>query len=92
MIVTADRTFTYDELSGGVAIVAPDGPERLRLKVLQVAHPCRPFTGWALGGGGRVEADVLKSHLQFLDNGTRGFYCVAEAVGTVSVGDQVVIL
>ncbi len=92
VIVTADRMFTYEELAGGggVAIVAPDGPERVRLKVLQVAHPCRPFTGWALGG--RVESEVLKENLQFLDGGTRGFYCVGEGLGTVHMGDQVVLL
>lgn len=73
-----------------MAIVAPDGPERVRLKVLQVAHPCRPFTGWALGG--RVESEVLKENLQFLDGGTRGFYCVGEGLGTVHMGDQVVLL
>lgn len=90
IIVAADRTFTYDDLAGGVAIVATDGPERVRLKVLQVAHPCRPFTGWALGG--RVESDDLKSHLQFLDGGPRGFYCVGEGAGTVQMGDRVVLL
>jgi hypothetical protein len=92
VIVTADRMFTYEELAGGggVAIVAPDGTERVRLKVLQVAHPCRPFTGWALGG--RVESEVLKENLQFLDGGTRGFYCVGEGLGTVEMGDRVVLL
>ena len=94
VIVAADRTFTYDDLAGGggIAIVANDGPERVRLKVLQVAHPCRPFTGWALGGGERVEPDVLKAHLQFLDGGTRGFYCVGEGTGTIAVGDRLVLL
>ena len=90
IIVAADRRFTYEDLGGGVAIVAADGPERVRLRVLEVAHPCRPFTGWALGG--RVEPDVLKSHLQFLDGGMRGFYCVGEGVGTVEVGDRLVLL
>jgi hypothetical protein len=90
VIVAADRMFTYDDLAAGLAIVATDGPERVRLRVLQVAHPCRPFTGWAAGG--RVESDVLKSHLQFLDGGTRGFYCVGEGSGTVQMGDQLVLL
>jgi hypothetical protein len=55
-----------------------------------VAHPCRPFTGWALGK--QVEPEELKQHLQFLDNGMRGFYCVGEGVGTVSLGDSVALL
>ncbi|SRR6266496_3377821 len=93
IVVATDRPFTYEDLAGGIAVAATGGRERgerVRLRVLQVAHPCRPFTGWALGG--RVEADVLKSHLQFLDGGMRGFYCVGEGVGMVSIGDQVVVL
>ncbi len=90
VIVATDRMFTYDDLAGGVAIVASDDSERVRLKVLQVSHPCRPFTGWALGG--RVESEVLKESLQFLDGGTRGFYCQAEGSGTVQMGDRVVLL
>jgi hypothetical protein len=90
IIVAADRIFTYDELAGGVAIIAGDGSERIRLRVLQVAHPCRPFTGWALGK--QVEPEELKKHLQFLDNGTRGFYCQSEGTGTVSLGDSIAIL
>lgn len=90
IIVAADRTFTYDDLAAGIAIVATDGPERVRLRVREVAHPCRPFAGWA--SGGRVEAEVLKAHLQFLDGGTRGFYCVGEGTGTVAVGDRLVLL
>lgn len=90
IIATSDRRFTYEELAGGVAILAPDGQERLRLRVLQVAHPCRPFTGWALGK--TVEPEELKKHLQFLDGGMRGFYCVGEGVGTVSLGDSVALL
>src|SRR5437870_698224 len=61
-----------------------------RLTVLDVAHPCRPFTAWALGG--LEESHVLKDHLQFLDGGMRGFYCLGVASGTVSVGDRVVLL
>ena len=90
IIATTDRRFTYEELANGVAILAPDGTERVRLKVLQVAHPCKPFTGWALGE--QVEPQELKKHLQFLDAGMRGFYCVGEGTGTVALGDSVAIL
>src|SRR5262245_25171792 len=90
IIANVDRRFTYEELAGGVAILAPDGSERVRLKVLQVAHPCKPFTGWVLGE--QVEPDELKRALQFLDNGMRGFYCVGEGIGTVNLGDSVAVL
>ena len=90
IIANVDRRFTYDELAGGVAILSAEGTERVRLKVLQVAHPCRPFTGWALGK--QVEPEELKKHLQFLDNGMRGFYCVGEGTGMVSIGDSIAIV
>ena len=90
IIASAHQRFTYDELADGVAILAPDGKERVRLRILQVAHPCRPFTGWALGK--TVEPEELKKHLQFLDNGMRGFYCVGEGAGTVSLGDAIAVL
>ncbi len=89
IIATTNKRFTYDELAAGVAILAPDGTLRVRLRVLQVAHPCKPFTGWALGK--QVEPTELKKHLQFLDNGMRGFYCVGEGTGTVSLGDSIAI-
>lgn len=90
IIATTDHRFSYEDLERGVAILSPDGQERVRLKVLQVAHPCRPFTGWALGK--QVEPEELKKHLQFLDSGMRGFYCVCEGMGTVSLEDSVALV
>ena len=90
IIVETTGRITVEDLDPGVALLAPDGRELVRLDVLQVAHPCRPFTGWALGG--TVEADVLKEQLQFLDGGTRGYYCRGVGSGIVSVGDRVVVL
>ena len=89
LLAVADRRLGYDELAGGIAVVDRDGRELVRLQVLQVAHPCRPFTGWALGG--TVEAQMLKEHLQFLDDGMRGFYCRATGTGIVAVGDRLVL-
>jgi len=89
LLAVAARRLGYDELAGGIAVVDRDGRELVRLQVLQVAHPCRPFTGWALGG--TVEAQVLKEHLQFLDDGMRGFYCHATGTGIVAVGDRLVL-
>lgn len=80
----------FEDLAQGLAILGPDGAERVRLHVHQVAHPCRPFTGWALGQ--IVESAVLKEHLQFLDDGMRGYYCVAEGAGVVEVGDTLCAL
>jgi hypothetical protein len=90
IIVETMGRITLDDLEHGVALLAADGRALVRLEVLQVAHPCRPFTGWALGG--TVEADVLKEQLQFLDGGTRGYYCHGIGAGIVSIGDRVAAL
>lgn len=89
LLIHTDRTFTYEDLQQGLALVDGAGQEVLRLAVLQVAHPCRPFTGWALGR--RVEPEEMKASLQFLDGGTRGFYCTALGTGLVSLGDRLVL-
>jgi hypothetical protein len=90
IIVETKGRVTLDDVARGVALLAGDGHELARLEVLEVARPCRPFTGWALGG--TVEAEVLKEQLQFLDGGTRGYYCRGVAAGIVSVGDRVAAL
>ncbi|HXQ27870.1 MAG TPA: hypothetical protein VN848_01265 [Gemmatimonadales bacterium] len=90
IIVDAAGRFMLEDLAPGVAVLAPDGTERLRLEVPAVAHPCRPFTGWL--SGGISEAEVLKEKLQFLDDGMRGFRLAGEAAGFVAVGDRVAVL
>ena len=90
IIVETERRIALEDLDGGVVLLAPDGRELTRLEVLQVAQPCRPLSGWALGGA--VEAQVLKETLQFLEGGTRGYYCVGVGAGIVAVGDRVAVL
>jgi hypothetical protein len=90
IIVETPGRLTLDALRGGVAVLSAARDEVVRLMVLDVAHPCRPFTGWALGQ--RVENDVMKAHLQFLDGGMRGFLCVPEKAGVISVGDRMALL
>ncbi len=85
IIVELDRVVTPGELAGGMVIVGADGRAVLHLTMLEPAQPCRPFTGWALGR--EVDAETLKSALQFLEGGTRGYYCAAEGSGGVSLGD-----
>lgn len=89
LVETTDRVGS-EELGGAVALRTAGGAEIARLQVLQVAHPCRPFTGWAFGG--LVETDDLRGGLQFLDDGMRGYYCRGVGSGIVSVGDRVVLV
>ncbi len=90
IIVETERRIGFEDLERGVALLTADGQEVTRLEVLQTAEPCRPFSGWALGGV--VEAQVLKETLQFLEGGTRGYYCTGVGSGIVSVGDRVAVL
>ncbi|PYO97495.1 MAG: hypothetical protein DMD61_12220 [Gemmatimonadetes bacterium] len=89
IVVETQRRIAFEDLEHGVALLGEGGNELARLDVLQVAHPCRPFSGWALGG--MVESDVLKETLQFLDGGMRGFYCRGVGSGIVAVGDRVAV-
>jgi MOSC domain-containing protein len=90
IIVETDHRVPFEDLERGMALVSHDGHELARLEVLQVAHPCRPFSGWALGG--MVESAVLKETLQFLEGGTRGYYCRGVGSGIVSLGDRLALL
>lgn len=90
IIVETERRVAFEDLERGVALLSHDGREVARLDVLQVAHPCRPFSGWALGG--MVESAVLKETLQFLEEGTRGYYCQGLGTGILSLGDGVAAL
>jgi len=89
IIVETERRIALEDLERGVVLLAPDGQELTRLEVLQIAEPCRPFSGWALGEV--VESRVLKETLQFLEGGTRGYYCQGLGSGIVSVGDRVAV-
>ncbi|HEY6808060.1 MAG TPA: hypothetical protein VI160_04655 [Gemmatimonadales bacterium] len=90
MIVEHAAVLALADVERGLVVVGRDGGERVRFRVLQPAHPCRPFTGWALGQ--QVESAVLKEHLQFLDDGMRGYYLQAEGSATIELGDELVAL
>ena len=77
-----------ESLANGLAI-QPRGGEPVWLCQVLMAHPCRPFSGFVMGG---TEATV-KSALQFLDHGMRGYYCALaqEQPVTIAVGDTVLV-
>src|SRR5205814_6249091 len=86
IIVETEQRIAFEDLARGVVLLAPEGPELARLEVLQVAEPCRPFTGWALGGV--VEARVLKESLQFLEGCKCGYYCLGNGYRLVTHVDR----
>lgn len=81
LLVEADgRVRLEDE----VVVVTAEGRE-LRLSDARVAEPCEPFTRWALRG-----PDGVKEGLQFLREGTRGFYVRYEGEpAVVRLGDLI---
>ncbi len=74
IIVEARRRVEPPEAGVGFVILDASGREKGRLVDLAVAHPCKPFTGFAHRGEA-VAPEVFKESLQFLDGGMRGFYC-----------------
>lgn len=89
ILVEADFRLSEAALSSGVAVRAKDG--RLAwLKNVVVALPCQPYSKYVAR---RTEPPVIKETLQFLDNGTRGFYCIFEdeTPTTIEVGNEVFV-
>lgn len=74
VLVESDRLIGIDVAAAGFVVRGGNGRVKCRLGAVRIAHPCKPFSGFALGGI-RVDSATLKATLQFLDGGTRGFYC-----------------
>jgi hypothetical protein len=74
ILVASNRRFGLDDLAGGLILLDAQRCAKARLEQVDVAHPCRPFCGFAHEHR-TVEPDVLKESLAFLDDGMRGFYC-----------------
>lgn len=88
ILVDTSDWVSLDDVAGGVVIETQSG--RVLLGSVIVATPCVPFSHFALRRH-EAPADVLKSTLQFLDHGTRGFYCQLSSRGaaTIALGDAV---
>lgn len=93
LIVEADRRITADLTVRGFVLLDRQGRPKGQLRDVAVAHPCRPFARFAQGDG-PAEAGELKEALEFLDGGTRGFYCTFYADRepvTIELGDWVAL-
>lgn len=74
IIVETDSVWTEDDFLHGVALQSPD-ENRLELKNVFAAAPCRPFTAFCMGQHDvNDERQAVKANLRFLSGGTRGFY------------------
>ncbi len=88
IIIETTQSTPSDDMTGTLVIETRDGP--VQLAHIIVAAPCAPFSTFALGGATCTTAD-LKSALQFLNHGTRGYYCqlVGATEAVVRLGDLV---
>lgn len=87
--ISPDSIIGLSALSQGLIIESRDG-DQIHLQGIQVAHPCLSFSAYALSLAGAPTDDALKETLNFLDGGTRGFYCdwMGDPV-VVRLGDSV---
>jgi hypothetical protein len=90
ILVDTVHQFELADLGSQLTFQNPHTGEVVYLDDLMVAAPCEPFSRFALRQAPPVEANVMKSTLQFLDGGMRGFYAVAKG-GIVQAGDKVLI-
>jgi hypothetical protein len=70
------------DIAGGLVIETADGPAALTSVI--VAAPCMPFAKYALHDRD-APADAVKSSIQFLDHGIRGFYCTFAGPKTATI-------
>jgi hypothetical protein len=92
ILVESDRALRMEDLGLRIALQSAGNGELLELMKVVVALPCVEFSRFALQ---RQDAtpEELKPVLQFLDEGTRGFYFIPARDGfTVRVGDALVRL
>lgn len=92
ILVDCERVLSVEELQSGVLIETADG-RRLPLDEVIVAAPCVPFTRFAMRYPDDATPDrTVTESLQFLDNGTRGFYARFKGADSpIGLGDLVYI-
>ena len=93
IIIESDREIWLDDLGQQVMIESAETGGQTLLDILRIATPCVEFSHFAANSQHqRLPADELKSTLQFLNHGRRGFL-LALADGqenvTVKVEDRV---
>lgn len=88
IIIETESTITLAQVAGGIEIATAGGPAIIEKVV--VAAPCAPFATYALANPSAATT-ALKTALQFLNHGTRGFYGIYPAAKSahLRIGDAV---
>lgn len=91
ILVETDAPLGLQDLGVRVGLRGAEGREVLEFAAVRVALPCVEFSKFAVRNQDAAPAD-LKPVLQFLDQGTRGFYVTLAREGRVRRGDVLVAL
>lgn len=89
IVVTCDQHIT-SEILGGSVIIETRAGARVVLEEALPIPPCEPFSRFAAGHD--LAAPEMKATLQYLSNGTRGFYMRASEAADgalIQAGDKV---
>jgi MOSC domain-containing protein YiiM len=92
ILIETDRHMSLEDLGKRLAFQNPSGGELVYLDALMVAAPCKEFSHFVNQANLKtapLSAEQLKSTLQFLDNGQRGFYAASLGSGNIQAGDKV---
>jgi MOSC domain-containing protein YiiM len=91
ILVETDAPLRLFEIGARVGLRGSKTGEILEFSTIRVALPCVEFSKFTVRNQDATPAD-LKPVLQFLGEGTRGFYVMAARDGVVTVGDELVSL
>ena len=93
IIIDSDREIWLDDLGQQVVIENAETGQQTLLDILRIATPCNEFSHFAANSQHqRIPAADMKSTLQFLSHGRRGFLLAladGQKTATVQAGDRV---
>jgi hypothetical protein len=91
ILIAAPEPVSLEDVAGGLLVETTGGS--VALGQVAVAHPCAPFSRYALGMGPDEPADLrVTEALRFLDGGVRGFYVAYRgAPAEIAIGDRVFV-
>lgn len=93
IIIECDKEIWLEELGQQLIIENAESGHQMRLKMISHANPCQEFSQFAIGNQyEKPPAAEMKSALQFLGKGRRGFLFVmqdGQGIATVQPGDKI---
>jgi hypothetical protein len=95
IIIECDREIWPEDLGQQLIIENAKTGHQMRLLMISHANPCQEFSQFAIGNQyDKPPATEMKSTLQFLGNGRRGFLFVmqdGQGMATVQPGDRIFV-